>query len=77
MVVDRDRREPQPEGPRQVEHARPARVLDSQQIAGGELRREHALDPVERPVDHHDPLRRHAVGDERAAREGGELGVDR
>ena len=57
-VVDRDRREPQPERPRQVEHARPARVLDGQQVAGGELRREHALDPVERPADDHDPLRR-------------------
>ena len=77
VVVDRDRRESQPERPRQVEHARPARVLDGQQVAGGELRREHALDPVERPVDHHDPLRRHAVGDERAARECRELGVDR
>ena len=77
VVVHRDRREPQPERPRQIEHARPARVLDRQQIAGRELRREHALDPVERAVDHHDPLRRHAVGDERAARERGEFGVDR
>ena len=76
VIVHRDRREPQPERPRQVEHARPARVLDGQQVAGGELRREHALDPVERAVDHHDPLGGHAVGDERAARQRREVGVD-
>ena len=72
--VDRHRHEPQAERAGEVEHARPARVLDGDGVAGGEVGGEHALDRVERPVDRADARRRDAVGGERRGGHLGQLG---
>ena len=76
-LVDGDRHEPQAERAREVEHAGPAGILDRDRVAGGEVRRENALDPVERAVDGADPRGGHAVGRERRDRHLRELGQHR
>ena len=75
--VDGDAGQAQAERAGEVVHAGPARILDGDGVAGGEVGREHPLDPVERAVDRAQAPHRHTVGRQRRAGDRGQLGQHR
>ena len=56
MRVDRHRAQRETHRAQQVEEPGEARVFDGDHVAGPELRRQGALDPVEGAADHGDVL---------------------